>query len=136
MSEGQRDLKDLRKSFYKSLRSFLGISPILGGVILLIGLFKTYITTKMTSSVFTGAILRDALLGSVFGSISAGNPITSYIIGGELIKSGVSLIAVTAFIVAWVTVGIVQLPAEMATLGRRFAIMVAIATVATLGMLL
>jgi hypothetical protein len=33
----------------------------------------------------------------------------------------VSLFAVVAFIVAWVTVGVVQFPAEAAILGRRFA---------------
>jgi hypothetical protein len=50
---------------------------------------------------------------------------------------------VTAFIAAWVTVGVIQLPAEAAILGKRFAltrnalsfifaIIVAIATVITL----
>jgi hypothetical protein len=32
------------------------------------------------------------------------------------------LFAVTALVVSWVTVGIVQLPAEALMLGRRFAI--------------
>ena len=36
---------------------------------------------------------------------------------------GISLYAVTAFIVAWVTVGMIQLPAEAAILGKRFAIL-------------
>ena len=66
--------------------------------------------------------MRDGLIGSVFGSISAGNPITSYIIGAELLKEGVGLFAVTAFLVAWVTVGIIQLPAEAAILGKKFAL--------------
>ncbi|MEJ2267866.1 MAG: hypothetical protein P8X70_02205, partial [Nanoarchaeota archaeon] len=57
------------------------------------------------------------------GSISAGSPITSYIIGGELLKRGTSLIPVTAFIVAWVTVGIIQIPIESKTLGKKFTIL-------------
>ena len=130
-------------SFYKALKSFGVMVPVLLGVILLIGLFKTYITPELISSVFTGNLFQDTLLGSVFGSVSAGNPITSYIIGGELLKEGVSLFAVTAFIAAWVTVGVIQLPAEASILGKRFAlarnvlsfifaILVAIATVVTL----
>ena len=130
-------------SFYKALKSFGVMVPVLLGVILLIGLFKTYITPELISSVFTGELLRDTIIGSVIGSISAGNPITSYIIGGELLKEGVSLFAVTAFIAAWVTVGVIQLPAEAFILGKRFAltrnvlsfilaILVAIATVVTL----
>ena len=110
---------------------------------MLLGLFKIYITPELLSSVFTGNLFRDTVLGSVIGSISAGNPITSYIIGGELLKEGVSLSAATAFIVTWVTVGLVQLPAEASILGKRFAlarnilsfilaIFVSIATVTTL----
>ena len=45
------------------------------------------------------------------------------IIGGELLAQGVSLVAVTAFLIAWVTVGVVQLPAESILLGRRFALL-------------
>ncbi|MFW6120914.1 MAG: permease [Petrotogales bacterium] len=130
-------------AFYRALKSFAVTLPILLGVILLLGLFKVYISSELISSVFTGEIFRDTLLGTVIGSISAGNPITSYIIGGELLKEGVSLFAVTAFIVAWVTVGVVQLPAEASILGKRFAltrnvlsfifaILVAVSTVVTL----
>jgi len=38
------------------------------------------------------------------------------------IGGGVGLIAVTALLVSWVTVGIVQLPAESLMLGGRFAV--------------
>jgi hypothetical protein len=62
------------------------------------------------------------LVGAVLGSVAAGNPLAGYILGGELLAGGVSLIAVTALIVAWVTVGVVQLPAESLLLGRRFAL--------------
>jgi uncharacterized membrane protein YraQ (UPF0718 family) len=130
-------------SFTKAFKSFGTALPILLGVILLVGLFRTFVSSQMIASVFTGALLRDTVIGTVIGSISAGNPITSYIIGGELLKEGVSLFAVTAFIVAWVTVGIVQFVAEAGILGKRFAlsrnilsfilaILVAVATVTTL----
>lgn len=42
--------------------------------------------------------------------------------GGELLGSGVGLVAVTAPLVNWVAVGIVQLPAETLMLGRCFAV--------------
>jgi uncharacterized membrane protein YraQ (UPF0718 family) len=109
-------------------------------VILLMGLFQSFISPKMIAAVFRGEMVWDTFIGTLIGSISAGNPITSYIIGGELLDKGVSLFAITAFIVAWTTVGIVQYPAEMDFLGKRFAtlrnilsfilaILVAIATV-------
>lgn len=147
MDENKRPIMTKKESiiasFYKALKSFGVVLPVLLGVVLLLGLFKIYVTSELISSVFTGELFRDTALGSMIGSISAGNPITSYIIGGEMLKEGVSLFAVTAFIAAWVTVGAIQLPAEAAILGKRFAlvrnalsfifaILVAIATVVTL----
>ncbi|OFV68561.1 MAG: conserved hypothetical protein, membrane [Candidatus Syntrophoarchaeum caldarius] len=119
---GKKDEKNIVTSFYKTFRSFTKELPILFGVILLLGLFKTFVTAQMITSVFTGNLSGDTVIGALIGSISAGNAIMSYIIGGELLKDGVSLFAVTAFIIAWVTVGLVQLPAEVAILGKRFAI--------------
>ena len=141
--EDTKDKKTIANSFYKAIKSFGTTLPILLGVILLLGLFSVFVSSEMISSVFTGGLLRDTVIGSLIGSISAGNPIISYIIGGELLKEQVSLFAVAAFIVAWVTVGVVQFPAEAAILGTRFAtarnilcfilaIMVSIATVTTL----
>ena len=122
-----KEINNLNKSslifsFYKAIKSFATNLPILFGVFLLMGLFKIYISPALISSVFKGKIFQDTFIGSAVGSISAGNPITSYIIGGELLKEGVSLFAVTAFITAWVTVGIIQLPAEASILGKRFAL--------------
>ena len=72
--------------------------------------------------VFSGNMALDTLWGTCIGSVIAGNPVNSYIIGGELLEYGVSLMGVTAFIVAWVNVGLIQLPVEMKALGWRFAL--------------
>ena len=130
-------------AFQRTVKSFGTVLPMILGVVLLIGLFRVFVTNEIISVLFTGNVLRDTMLGSFIGSISAGNAIASYLIGGELLKQRVSLFAVAAFIVAWVTVGIVQFPAEAAILGKRFAvarnllcfvlsILVSIATVLTL----
>ena len=145
MNHGKRndDKKTIVSSFYKALRGFGTAFPVLLGVILLLGLFRSFVPSRILSAVFTGDLLRDTVIGSLIGSISGGNAVTSYIIGGELVKENVSLIAITAFIVAWVTVGVIQLPAEAGILGKRFAcarnilsfflsILVSIATVKTL----
>jgi uncharacterized membrane protein YraQ (UPF0718 family) len=138
--------KTIAGSLYRAARGLGTALPVLLGVILLLGLFRAFVSGQWISSVFTGSLLRDTVTAGAIGSISAGNPITSYIIGGELLKDGVSLFAVTSFIVTWVTVGIVQLPAEANILGGRFAvvrnilsfglaILVSIATVTTIGMI-
>ncbi len=106
----------------KSAMSLWRSLPTIIGVIMLVGLVNALIPRKIYSLAFTGNSILDPLIGSGLGSILAGNPITSYIIAGELFKQGISIIAVTGFIVAWVTVGIVQLPAEISFLGKKFAL--------------
>ena len=106
----------------KSARPILMNIPFVIGIILLVALFRTLVPSQVYLTLFSGTPL-DTFIGAIIGSVSFGNPVVSYVIGGELEKLGVSLLAITAFIVAWVTVGIVQLPAEVAMLGKKFAIL-------------
>lgn len=135
-----------KQALFGSFKSLYTILPMLLAVIGLIGLFQTVVTPKMLHAIFNGGVLHDTLAGTLVGGVSVGQPFFSYIIGGELLKEGISLYAVTAFILAWVTLGIVQLPLEWALFGSRFtiarnllsllfALLIAIATVATLGTL-
>ena len=133
----------LKSALTKSARAMSNSLPVLAGVVLLVGLTHTLIPKFLY---FSKNVVLDSIIGSGLGSVLAGNPLTSYVLGGELVKQGVSLVAVTSFLVAWVTVGLVQLPAEAIMLGRRFAILrnissfvfsiiVAIITVFILGLL-
>jgi len=111
----------MKTSLKKTLKALWNSVPILLGVILLISLINTIIPPSAYNYLFKNNYM-DPIIGSFLGSILAGNPITSYIIGGELLSQGISLLAVTSFIVAWVTVGIVTLPAESMLLGKKFSI--------------
>ncbi len=105
-----------------TLKSLRMIAPMLLAIIGLIGLFKIYITPEMLRTLFNGTALHDMLVGVGFGGISVGQPFLSYIIGGELLKEGASFYGVTAFILAFVTLGVVQLPMEFSIFGFRFAL--------------
>ena len=107
----------------RSARQFSGILPVLIGVVMCIGLFNAFVSREVLASIFSGNAVLDTLWGACFGSILAGNPINSYVIGAALLDHGISLFAVTALILTWVTVGLVQLPAEIASLGLRFALL-------------
>ena len=115
-------MNKLKESILKSAKSLLNVLPIIFGTILLFSLIIVILPKSFYVQIFRGTFL-DSLIGNLVGSVSAGNPITSYIIGGELLAQGVGLIAVTAFLVAWVTVGVIQLPAESMILGRKFALL-------------
>ncbi len=110
------------KILQKSSLSFLAIAPLLLGVIGLVGLFLTLVTPEMLVSLFQGNPLTDTLIGTLTGGAAAGNPVISYVIGGELQSQGVSFYAISAFILSWVTLGFIQLPAEIGVFGNRFTL--------------
>jgi uncharacterized membrane protein YraQ (UPF0718 family) len=114
---------NLKKSAQKAIRGLWMAFPMILGTILLISLISAIIPKSFYVSVFSKNSFLDSFIGSSIGSISAGNPITSYIFGGEMLNQGVGLIAITAFLVSWVTVGLIQLPAESTILGKKFAIL-------------
>jgi hypothetical protein len=137
-------LNSQKQAFLNTTRAFKKSLPILMGVLMLLALAEALIPKQTYRLIFSGNWFFDPLVGAALGSISGGNPLTSYIIGGELRQEGVSMLAITAFIVSWVTVGIIQLPAEAVMLGKRFAIVrnavsfwtsiaIAIVTILTLG---
>ncbi len=107
----------------KAIKGLWMAFPMILGTTLLVSIISATIPKSFYTSIFSKNQFIDAFIGSIIGSISSGNPITSYIFGGEMLNQGVGLIAVTTFIVAWVTVGIIQLPAESTILGKKFAIL-------------
>jgi len=113
---------ELKQAFLKTVLSFRRSGPILLGVFMLLALVGALIPKGLYGRLFTGDHIIDPLVGTTVGSILSGNPLTSYLVGGELKLQGISMVAITAFIVSWVTVGVVQLPAEALMLGRRFAL--------------
>jgi uncharacterized membrane protein YraQ (UPF0718 family) len=112
----------LTTSLKKTTHTFINLLPIIIGMLLLTSLVISTFPEKITAEIFGVNKALDALVGTAIGSVAAGHPLASYILGGELLNNGVSLVAVTALMVSWVTVGIVQLPAEALMLGTRFAV--------------
>ncbi len=115
-----------KKTFAESLLGgfvmFIRISPMLAALFLLIGLFETFVTPKTLTALFGHGPLVDMAIGVGAGTVATGQPIISYILGGDLLRNGVSLYAVSAFILSWVTLGITQLPLEWSLFGARFTL--------------
>ena len=112
----------IKKAVKKTLKNFKQIFPIILGLFLLLSLTISAIPETFYSNIFTGNKFIDPLLGALLGSVSGGTSITSYILAGEFLKQGVGLLAVTAFMLSWVTVGTIQMPVESAIFGKKFAI--------------
>jgi hypothetical protein len=106
----------------KAGSNFFAMLPIMLAVLLLTSLVVPFLPRLFESELFGNHVITDAIMGAVAGSIVAGQPIVSYVLGGELSASGVSLAGVTALVVAWVTVGLTHLPIEATLLGWRFSL--------------
>jgi len=122
MMKNDKNTALLSEILSKTLKLLLSMAPMLLATIALLGLAQTYVSTDMLHSLFKGNILADTLIGTLSGGVSVGPPIISYIIGGELIDEGISVYAVAAFILSWVSLGVIQLPFEASVLGFRFTL--------------
>jgi uncharacterized membrane protein YraQ (UPF0718 family) len=113
-------------SFAKVLKqSAIGlykVSPMIIGVLGLSALLLTFVPPEKVKAVFTGNPVTDTLFGTLTGGVMVGNAMVSYILGGELLKINISMYAVTAFLLAWVSIGYVQIPMEISFFGKRFTL--------------
>jgi uncharacterized membrane protein YraQ (UPF0718 family) len=112
-----------KKSALKTAKGLWVSFPMIFGTILLVSLISVLVPVSFYVSVFNKSSFLNSLIGGLIGSISVGHPITSYIFGGEMLNHGVKLVSITAFLVSWVTVGVIQIPAESAILGKKFALL-------------
>ena len=113
--------RHMKTAIKKTIASYKQAIPIMFSILLLVNLINP-LFKDIYPKIFSGNYITDPIIGALLGSISFGIPITSYVVGGELINLGISLLAVTAFIMTWTTVGIAMLPLEAKFLGKRFAI--------------
>ncbi len=116
--------KTKNKTFKQVLKqSALGIyyvSPMIISVLALAALLITFITPADIKNIFQGNAFLDTLYGAIAGGIMMGNAMVSYILGSELQAMNVSTYAITAFLLAWVSIGYLQIPMEISFFGKRF----------------
>ncbi len=115
-------MRDFKKELKKAALGIYYMAPMILGVLGLSAILLTFINPSQIKTIFTGSPILDTLYGTLTGAVMMGNAMLSYILGGELLKMGVSLYAVTAFLLAWVSLGLVQIPMEISFFGKKFVI--------------
>jgi len=106
----------------KSSQGILYMFPMIIGILGLSSLLINYLNPDDIKHFFTGDRLMDTLSATFIGGLMLGNAVISYILGGELISAGVSMYAITAFLLAWVSIGYVQIPLEVSYFGKKFVL--------------
>ena len=109
--------KVLKKSLKQTLIWFVINIPIILWILLLVALIKNYVSMSFLSTIKSDFLAW--IIANIFGSLFAGNPINSYIIAWEFGVLSESIIVVWAFLISWVTVWFVQIPAESYYFGKK-----------------
>jgi len=114
-------MQNIKKSFIQTLMWFKELIPMLFGILLLISMFNqlgvfNYLNTYLSNDFIS------LFIANIFWSISAGSTINSYIIANSFGDINNNLLIITVFLISWITVWIIQLPAEIYFFGKKFAL--------------
>lgn len=118
------DVARTRESLRIAGRSLWMLLPLLVAVFGLVGLFQVFLSPEQVER-FMGAAngWLSLLVGGAIGAVSIGPPLAAYPLAGSMLDAGAWPPAVAAFIVSWISVGIITLPFEAATFSLRFALL-------------
>jgi len=66
--------------------------------------------------------LISVFIANIFWSISAWSTINSYVIADSFWDINENMLIITVFLISWITVWIIQIPAEIYFFGKKFAL--------------
>jgi hypothetical protein len=114
----------MKQKIIKSLKqTLIGLwinLPIVFWILIFVVLLKHYVSIDLLSKIQNNFL--SIFLFSIFGGISAGNPVNSYLIAWEFGNISDNIIVISAFLISWVTVWFVQIPAESYFFWKKFTI--------------
>ncbi len=120
----KRDPQKARASITSGAGALLSLLPLLVAIFALVGLFQEFLPPEMIESILgQGNRAVSLLLGGLLGAVSLGPPLASYPIAGSMLADGAWPPAVAAFILSWISVGIVTMPFEAKVFSWRFALL-------------
>jgi len=110
-------------SLLAARQTLFRMAPLLLAIFALIGLFQEFVSTDVIQT-WLGAEnhFLSLLNGGLIGAVAIGPPVAAFPIAGSFIETGAWPPAAAAFIVSWVSVGVVSLPVEAHVFGWRFAL--------------
>jgi uncharacterized membrane protein YraQ (UPF0718 family) len=119
-----RDRQKVQQSLKMAGQALLKLLPLLVAIFGLVGLFQEFLPAELvTSWLGESSGLSGLLLGAAAGAVAIGPPLAAYPLAGSLLDAGAWPPAIAAFIVSWISVGVITLPFEAQTFGSRFALL-------------
>lgn len=105
------------KAFLKSAPSLLTVLGIVG---LTLGILTPETITKLVGS---EAGFTATILASLIGAITLIPSLVAFPLAGSLLRSGATVMTISAFVTTLIMVGVVTAPMEIKELGKKFTLL-------------
>ncbi|HHT79909.1 MAG: permease [Sphaerochaeta sp.] len=111
-------------AFKVAKKSLLKTAPALLTMLGIVGLILGLLTPeKISSLIGAEAGIFATLTAALIGSLTLIPSLVAFPLAGSLLRSGATVMTISAFITTLVMVGIVTFPMEMKVLGKRFTLL-------------
>jgi len=117
------DRRKTRAAVLQGLKMFLGILPMLLGVLAAVSLVLTAVTPAMLERILSGTGLLPFFSALTIGSIALIPGFIAYPLAALLRQNGASVPVLAAFITSLMMVGVLTLPLEARYFGWRAALL-------------
>lgn len=105
-------------------RSLRKLIPLLIAVFGMVGLFQVFLSPAQVEQALGASNGWLALLlGAILGAVSIGPPLAAYPLAGSMLDAGAWPPAVAAFVITWISIGVITLPFEASIFSLRYALL-------------
>lgn len=113
-----------KKSLKIAIKAFSKTAPTLLTMLGIVGLILGILTPETISRlVGEEAGFMATFLASIIGAITIIPSLVAFPLAGSLLRSGATVMTISAFITTLVMVGVVTAPMEIETLGKKFTLL-------------
>lgn len=113
-----------KKAFKVAGKSLLKTAPALLAMLGIVGLILGSLTPEViTRLIGAEAGMFATVTAAVLGSITLIPSLVAFPLAGSLLRSGATVMTISAFITTLVMVGLVTAPMEMKVLGKKFTVL-------------
>lgn len=119
-----RDRAKTKTAFVSAWKSLRKTAPALLGLLAIVGLTLGLLPPETIQRlVGEEAGFAATLIASLIGAITLIPSLVAFPLAGSLLRSGATVMTISAFITTSVMVGMVTMPMEIKTLGKRFTLL-------------
>ncbi|PLX91021.1 MAG: hypothetical protein C0619_08405 [Desulfuromonas sp.] len=105
-------------------RSLRKLIPLLIAVFGLVGLFQVFLSPdQVEQALGAGNGWMSLFLGGALGAVAIGPPLAAYPLAGSMLDAGAWPPAVAAFVITWISIGVITLPFEASVFSIRYALL-------------